>query len=373
MDKRKKYDCLKHVCKKFDIKIESIEPFGNGKINKTFKVTSENGKIYILQCVSNKMGDVEVLMNNTKNIIDFFEDKKFSNLKLINANNKSFCKIKDKYFRMFEFCSGKVFETISNNKRFEKAGKAFGEFSKNLEDFNVEKISPLMPDFHNTLKIYDEFIDALKKDVCGRSKLCYEQIINLISKNKYVDMFEKLKINLPKRIIHGDTKLNNLIFDETGENVRCVVDYDTVMPNYLCYDFGDAIRSGCNMASEDETDFSKVRFNLGLYKSFTKGFLSVWGESLTEEEIKSFTFAPMLVTYELSLRFLTDYLKGDVYFLIKSKEDNLNRCKNQLALLVDMERYEKIFRSEILNFCDNENQKKSNKTLMVDEKFKKCL
>lgn len=367
MEKQRKYLILKNICEKFNLEGEvvSITSFGNGKINKSFKVICEKDgrqKFYILQCISDKMGSPNVLMNNTKNIISHLEGKGYRGLNLVNTKNGNCYIEQNKFFRVFEFLDGEVFETIDCPHRFEKAGEAFAKFAKNLQDINDSNLVSLMPDFHNTSKIFEDFVKAVREDPLGRKKIARDEIWFLLYKSNILNEFEKLRLNceLPKRIIHGDTKLNNLIFYKNSHDVLAVVDYDTVMKNYLCYDFGDAVRSGCNCVSEDEANFSKVKFNLSYFNAFSKGYLDVWKHELSESELESIAISPFLVTYELSLRFLTDYLMGDIYFLTKSQDDNLVRCKNQVALLKDMYRYkDKIFDSVLKNI---KSRNKKNKT-----------
>lgn len=367
MGKQRKYINLKDICEKFDLKgkVISIAPFGNGKINKSFKVVCDDDgmeKFYILQCISNKMGSPIILMQNTINIISHLEKKGYRGLNLINTKeNKNYYVEQKRFFRVFEFLDGEVFETIDCPHRFEKAGEAFAQFAKELQDIGDEKIISLIPNFHNTSKIFEDFVKAVRDNPTGRKKIARDEIWFLLWKSDILNEFEKLKFNeeLPKRIIHGDTKLNNLIFNKNSHDVLAVVDYDTVMKNYLCYDFGDAVRSGCNCVSEDECNFSKVKFNMSYFNAFSKGYLSVWKHELSAAELKSIAISPFLVTYELSLRFLTDYLLGDIYFLTKNSDDNLMRCKNQIALLKDMYRYkDKIFDTVLKGVKDkNKNQK----------------
>lgn len=327
---------IKQVANNFDTKAEiiDIQPHGNGLINKTFLITTKDKK-YIIQQISNNLGNINKLMENVNLITNFILSQNKKTLKLIKTkNNKCFLKANDTYFRMFEYIDGEVYETITNLENFKKAGFAFADFTKSLENFDVDKINVTMPDFHNTKKRYENFLNAVKNGNQQRAILANNQINTLISKNHYIDKIESL-INkgLKHRIIHGDTKINNVIFND---NQAYVIDFDTIMKSYLCYDFGDAIRSGCNTCKEDDDD-KKVKFNLNNYQAFTNGYLSVWNK-LDKIELQSLLIAPMLVTYELSLRFLTDYLQNDIYFNVNQENHNLIRCKNQIALLEQMEK-----------------------------------
>lgn len=314
-------------------KITKVEFHGNGLINKTFLLTTQSGQKYILQAISKNMGDIDKLMENVKNITDFLQEKNQKTLKLIHTqSNKPYIKVGEQSFRMYEYVDGVVYETINCPEDFKKAGIAFAEFSNALKDFDKEKLNITLPNFHNTQKRYDNFITSISTANQNRVSQAKPEIDFLISNNYFIDIInDMIKNGLPERVIHGDTKINNVIFNNDG---TYVVDFDTIMKCYLCYDYGDAIRSGCNSAIESAPP-DQVKFNLNNYASFTKGYLSVW-KDISEVEQQSLFIGPMLVTYELALRFLTDYLQNDTYFSTSYPEQNLDRTKNQIALIVQM-------------------------------------
>ena len=322
------------IAKKFDIKgqIVSIKPYGNGLVNKTFLVQTQTDK-YILQQISKNMGDEQKLMANIKNITDYIENQKMVTMKLVpTVDGQSFERVGNHNFRLFEFVEGKVYEIINSFEDFKKAGIAFAKFSKALEHFPANTLFVTLPEFHNTQKRYEDFLKAVEYGNQSRVKLAKDQIDFLTVNNFLIDEINTLiALGLPKRIIHGDTKINNVIF---GKRHTCVIDFDTVMQSYLCYDFGDAIRSGCNGTKENQPE-TDVNFNMVNYTAFTKGYLAVWNK-LSPVEQKSLLVAPLLVTYELCLRFLTDFLQDDKYFNTTYKNENLDRCKNQIALLCKM-------------------------------------
>ncbi|MGL4772984.1 MAG: phosphotransferase enzyme family protein, partial [Clostridium sp.] len=217
--------------------------------------------------------------------------------------------------------------------------QAIGNFQNTLSDFDVESLYESIPDFHNTAKRFEAFMKAVKNDPCNRAKDVQEEIKFIIDREAetriLVDLLAEGK--LPLRVTHNDTKFNNVMIDDkTGEAI-CLIDLDTVMPGLSLYDFGDAIRSGASTAEEDETDLSKVNFDMNLYELFTKGYLEACGSSLTEMELKYLAFSAKLITLELSMRFLMDHLNGDVYFQIHRPNHNLDRARNQLKLVKDME------------------------------------
>lgn len=326
---------LELIAKQFDIqgKIKSIHPYGNGLVNKTYLIET-NQKKYILQQISQNMGDQQKLMSNIQKITSFLQKQNLTTMKLITTKKQhSYLEVGSKNFRLFEFFEGKVYETIESTNDFKKAGVAFAKFEKSLENFPQEELFVTLPNFHNTEYYYQTFINAVQNAPLQQKTLAQTQIDFLIANNHYVDDINTLMSKgLPKRIIHGDTKINNIIF---GDNTTCVVDFDTVMQSFLCYDFGDAIRSGCNSAKENQPE-QDVYFNLANYTAFTKGYLSIWND-LSALEQKSLVISPLLVTYELSLRFLTDFLTDNKYFNTTYPNENLDRCKNQIALLLKMQ------------------------------------
>lgn len=232
-------------------------------------------------------------------------------------------------------------DTIENPKVFYNAGAAFGDFMSKLADFPGESLHETIPDFHNTKQRFQNFLVALESNKSGRKDNVTEEIEFVLARK---DDSEKL-VNLisegvlPIRVTHNDTKINNIMFDNQSNLGICILDLDTVMPGLSLYDFGDAIRSGAGTAAEDEKDFSKMKLNLELYKAYTEGYLSAAGKSLTEKEAENLAFSAKLLTFECGMRFLTDYLDGDVYFHTDYPEHNLVRARTQFALVKDIEEH----------------------------------
>ena len=209
-----------------------------------------------------------------------------------------------------------------------------------LADYPAETLHETIPDFHNTAKRYAAFSQAVEEDVCGRVKLVGPEIEFLRKRERelsvLVDLLEAGE--LPLRVTHNDTKLNNIMIDaESGKGI-CVIDLDTVMPGLSVYDFGDSIRFGANTAAEDETDLGKVSLDLELYGLYVKGYLEGCRGKLTEKEVALLPMGAKMMTMECGMRFLTDYLSGDTYFRIHRENHNLDRCRTQFALAEDMER-----------------------------------
>ncbi|MCR5041439.1 MAG: aminoglycoside phosphotransferase family protein, partial [Clostridia bacterium] len=244
-------------------------------------------------------------------------------------------------WRMYNYITGaSSFDEIDSPERFRRAGGAFGEFAMLLSDLPGESLSETIPDFHNTAKRYEAFLSAVEEDRFSRAASALSEIEFL--KNRCAEMSVLVDLassgELPVRVTHNDTKLNNVLFDDvTGETV-CVVDLDTVMPGLSLYDFGDSIRYGANTAAEDEKDLSKVAVSPQMYEAFTEGYLSQAGSVLNKKELELLPFSAKLLTMECGMRFLTDWLSGDTYFSTAYAGHNLVRAKCQLALAADMER-----------------------------------
>lgn len=224
-------------------------------------------------------------------------------------------------------------ETIKN------AGRGFAEFQKELDDFPMEGLHETIKDFHNTPERYNSFIQAVEKNLSNRAYLVEKEIEWAKSKMHYANFFYKLyaenKIKL--RVTHNDTKCNNIMIDiKTGEPLA-VIDLDTVMPGFAAYDFGDAIRSAAASAPEDEVDLDKMRMNFDMFEAFSKGYVPPLCDVLLPTELETLPYGAMVMTYELAIRFLTDYLNGDTYFKTFRNNHNLDRTRAQIKLFESME------------------------------------
>jgi len=331
------------------------EPFGYGHINDTFAVyfkkTFKHPDRYILQRINHTIfKNPEELMQNIENVTAHIRSKLKSSGGDISREVLTIIKTKDEknffqdengnFWRAYIFIDDATcYQIVEKPEQFYKSARAFGKFQKLLSDFPAETLFETIPDFHNTEKRFETFLDVLKKDPLQRAVGVKNEIEFVLNRQSdasvLVDLLKNKK--LPLRVTHNDTKLNNIMIDnETGEGV-CVIDLDTVMPGLSIYDYGDSIRFGANPAAEDEKDLSKVWMELSLFELFTKGFLEEAGNSLTETEIEYLPFAAKIMTFECGIRFLTDYLNGDIYFKIHRKDHNLDRCRTQFKLVADME------------------------------------
>ena len=232
-----------------------------------------------------------------------------------------------------------AYDRVNKPEHFYEAGRAFGEFQRLLADFPAEKLTDTIPNFHNTQKRFYTFVAAIAEDKAGRVKDLEEEIEFFFERRRMMsEIVRKTEAGLlPVRVTHNDTKINNVMIDNTTDKAICVIDLDTVMPGSPLYDYGDAIRYGASTAAEDEPDTSKISLDLGLFEQFTRGFLSEVHDILTEEEIRCLPLSIKVIACELAMRFLTDYMDGDLYFKVRSPEHNLIRAHAQMKLLTDVE------------------------------------
>ena len=227
-----------------------------------------------------------------------------------------------------------TYDVVENTRQAYQAGYAFGSFQELVSDMNPEDIRESIPDFHNTPKRYEALEASAKADPLGRAAECSEELELIRSwaprLGKLVEM--QRSGQLPTRITHNDTKINNVMLDEDTDSAVCVIDLDTVMPGLSLYDFGDMVRTATCMAEEDETDLSKVVMQMPFFESLAEGYLDAAHSFLTREEVDQLAFSGWLITVEIGIRFLTDYLDGDKYFRTDYPTHNLVRARNQLAL-----------------------------------------
>lgn len=336
-------------------KVITYSKYGNGHIHDTFLVqcqSENNSKKYILQRINHEVfAEPERLMDNIVQITGLLKkrimerggdpNRETLNPVLTKENRPYFKDGIGCYWRMYEFIEDATsFDQVDSKEVFYESAVLFGNFQSLLSHFDASKLYETIPDFHNTPVRYYTFLEAVKEDVCGRAAFVQKEIGFFIRHKRDMEICaEKLeKGELPLRVIHNDTKLNNIMIDnETGKGI-CVIDLDTVMPGLAIYDFGDSIRFGANTAAEDELDLTKVSLDLELFELYVKGYLEGCKGSLTNLEIEMLPYGAKTMTLECGMRFLTDYLQGDQYFRIHRENHNLDRCRTQIALAEDMEK-----------------------------------
>ena len=243
-------------------------------------------------------------------------------------------------WRVYPFIEDtKCLQSAETPELFAASALAFGRFQQMLSDFPSASLFETIPDFHNTPLRYQALLQAVQADPKGRLKNVSDEMAFFLDNADDYGVAERMKASgeLPLRVTHNDTKLNNIMIDDkTGEGI-CVIDLDTIMPGLSIFDFGDSIRFGANTAAEDEQDVSKVSLSLPLFESYTKGFLAGCAGSLTRAEVEMLPMGAKLMTLECGIRFLADYLMGDTYFKTAYPEHNLVRARTQIALVADME------------------------------------
>jgi hypothetical protein len=244
------------------------------------------------------------------------------------------------YWRVYQYVRNSIcFERAESIASFFESAVAFGKFQDRLCDFPAEVLSETIPKFHDTVSRFDAFKEAVAADICNRAKDVAREIETTWRYEDFAATLVSLqaKREIPLRVTHNDTKLNNVIFDAKTHKALCVIDLDTVMPGLAVNDYGDSIRFGASTAAEDEKDLSKVWIDLDLFTAYTKGFISTCGKNLTKLEIELLPVGAKMMTFECGIRFLTDYLNGDTYFTIRYPEQNLDRCRTQYKQVADMD------------------------------------
>ncbi len=349
-----------------DGSLVSCERYGEGHINETYLlILNQKGENvrYIIQKINDKIfTNVKGLMDNISSVTEFCRKKIIEkggnpdreSLSLVytkDGNSYYFDEKSQGYFRVYKFIFDAIaYQVVEKPEHFYQSAVAFGNFANLLAEFDASGLFEVIPNFHNTKKRFENFKKSLSADKLSRADSVKEEIDFVLQREnicgKIVDLLESG--NMPLKVTHNDTKLNNVMLDETTGEPVAVIDLDTIMPGSICYDFGDSIRFGCNPALEDEKDLSKVNFSVELFEQYVKGYLKALGTSITKVEKDNLVMGAILMTYECGMRFLTDYLDGDVYFRVKRDGHNLDRARTQFKLVTDMERlYDKL--NEIVN------------------------
>ena len=343
-----------HFC--LEGEIEEIIPYGNGHINDTFRIACRladgSTKRYILQKMNRSVfKNPEELMENVMNITSFLQrkvleaggDPERETLEVIpTKEGKNYLEDEGgECWRIYLYIEDVTsFDAVEKPEDFYNSAVAFGNFQRLLADYPAATLHETIPNFHNTVSRLAVFKTAVEEDVYDRAKDVQEEIRFVLERSAdcslICDALDKGEI--PLRVTHNDTKLNNILIDnKTGKGI-CVVDLDTVMPGSALYDYGDAIRFGASTGAEDERNLDLISCDLHLYEIYTKGYLEGCQGSLTDEEIRLMPVGAKLMTLECGMRFLTDHLQNDVYFKIHRENHNLDRARTQFKLVADMEK-----------------------------------
>jgi Ser/Thr protein kinase RdoA (MazF antagonist) len=346
---------------RFDGQFAGVSSYGDGHINDTYAARFRNpgGSLhrYLLQRINTNVFKNPIeLMQNIERVTEHLQrkivaaggDPTRETLTLIPTTEGGFLyqTVEGDYWRAFLFIEdARTFNNPVNSKHIYSAARTLGIFQKNLADFPAEALHETVPNFHHTQKRFETFIKAVELDSHNRASQVKDEIHFVQSRSDETSILTDLlaRGELPLRITHNDTKLNNvLIDDKSGEGI-CLIDLDTVMPGLSLYDFGEAVRAGAALAAEDETELSKAGFSLEIFEQLARGYLEAAQDFLTPAEIEYLPFAAQLMTFEDGMRFLTDYLSGDVYFKIQREHHNLDRCRTQFRMVLALEtRYDEM-------------------------------
>jgi Ser/Thr protein kinase RdoA (MazF antagonist) len=345
-----------------DGKCVSLVPNGNGNVNDTFIATLvERGKLnkYTLQRINHLVfTNPSQLMDNFSRVSRHLQSKVGRHcLRVLTAKDGQFFHLDQNgnFWRLMEYIEGvKCLEVPNNRNQAYEAAFTFGQFQSDLLDLPGDPLIHTIPDFHNTQRRFDALTAALRVNCQDRVKEVSEWIDFARNREHLCDV---LRIeNLPVRVVHNDTKLNNVLLDADTDKGVCVIDLDTVMPGCVLHDFGDLVRTAACPVSEDETDLNKVSFLPAIYEAILEGYYQSTHHFLEDNEIAGLAKAPMVITFELGIRFLTDYLTGDTYFKINYPQHNLNRAKVQFRLLHSMEMHESVMAETVANLCQPRGQ-----------------
>ena len=346
---------LQKIVAQFDINgdVLEVKPLGNGLINTTYKVTTAgDAPDYVLQHINNSIfPDVDMLMENitavTHHIRSKYEkagekdiDRKVLTFYPCKTTGKYYYFDGENYWRVMEFIPDTVSQTAVTPETSYIVGETFGNFQAMLADIPVQ-LGETIKDFHNMEFRLQQLREAVAENKAGRLDEVKWLVDELEKRADDMCKAERLhrEGKLPKRICHCDTKVDNILFDRDG-NVLCVIDLDTVMPNFIFSDFGDFLRSAANTGSEDDKNLDNVNFNMDIFKAFTRGYLKSARVFLTPVEIENLPYAAALFPYMQTVRFLADYLNGDTYYKIQYPEHNLVRSKAQFKLLQSAEAHQ---------------------------------
>lgn len=339
---------LQEVCSAFRIDEQYVgyESIQVGIVNRTYRVDfllkDGTPKSFLVQNVNtyafrNPIG----LMNNIDLVTEHIRAKCPDKLSLHfhhTYDRKTYLEDGENFWRIMNYIPSATFSAVSDPTILRNAGKAFGEFQVQLADFDIQQLVETIPGFHNTRQRYEKLDDAISQNAAGRVESVQEEIAFLQSiRDEACTLTDLGKAGqLPLRVTHNDTKINNVLFDTQTKEALVVIDLDTVMPGYMGHDFGDAIRFAGNFVEEDCPNYEKVGINLDVFRIFAEGFLEKTRQTITPKEAETLALSCVVLTAELAVRFLDDYLRGDLYFKTKYPEHNLVRTRNQIALCKDM-------------------------------------
>ena len=358
---------IENIVAAFEVegKVVDYVPFGNGHINDPKLVTMDNGVQFVLQRINkNVFKRPDLLMENYVGVTKFIRNK-IENMggdplrEVLNAipTKEGLPYTIDEegqYWRLLVYVTESMsYDKVERPEQFYDSAVSFGDFQYMLRDYPAETLHETIVNFHNTPDRFRQLTEAIENDVKGRLVEVAAEVEFAKAREEFAWTLENAhkEGKLPLRVTHNDTKLNNILFDTNTGKALCVVDLDTIMPGYSVNDFGDSIRFGATTALEDETDLTKVNFDISLYELYVKGFIEGAKGGLTEGELEMLPIGAIMMTFECGMRFLADYLNGDTYFRIHRPSHNLDRCRNQFKLVRDMEAHLDEMKAIVKKYC----------------------
>ncbi len=380
MNNQQLVNVFEEIIKVFSLKgtLVGFHTIKAGNINDTYCITTDDDgaeKQYIVQRVNHKVfSDPERIANNVCLVTRHIENKlRESGVADVRRRVVRYYQMADGsfyyvtadgcYWRVLSYVFNSINHSQPTRQILKSTGEAFGAFQRQLSDFPAEMLYETISGFHDTEKRFSDLFAAAKADVAGRLDEVREELEYLMSMKPYISLFREKseRGEIPLRVVHNDTKCNNVMFDNVTGEPLAVIDLDTVMPGYVGYDFGDAVRFAANTAAEDEKDLSKVSLDMDLYDAFAEGFVPQVQGMITEEEVRTLPDGVLIITLELAARFLTDYLNGDVYFKCKKEHHNLLRTRAQVCLAKDVFKKMPQMREHLKLIIDRIAEKKAEK------------
>ena len=345
---------VRAIARQFQFRGQAVAfaPHGNGHINDTYLVACQDGAAstrYILQHINRHvfrnpgavMQNIERVTSHLAAQLAGTRDVARRILTLVPAHNGRawFVDGEGETWRAYHFIAGaRSYETAETTQLAFEAARAFGRFQRQLSSLSASSLQETIPNFHHTPKRFAALRQAIDADACNRAASARPEIDFALAHEAMAGVL--LAANLPQRITHNDTKLNNVLFDDVTGEALCIIDLDTVMPGLALYDFGDLVRTTTSPAAEDERDLTRVTMQFAMFEALVHGYLSEAGDFLTKAEKHFLAFSGKLITFEVGIRFLADYLAGDTYFKIHREGHNLDRCRTQFRLIESIESQE---------------------------------
>lgn len=320
-----------------------------GNVNKTYRVhvrlPDGSDKYFLIQNVNTYVFKNPIqVMENIDKVTEHIRAKRPGQVALHfhhTKDRKTYVLDEKNFWRMTNYIPSTTYSAVKDMNIVRNAGRAFGEFQMQLGDFDITDLYETIPNFHNTEKRYENLRASVQTDPCGKVSEVREELDYLFSVQDLACKLTRMGSagELPLRVTHNDTKINNVLFDKDGHSALVVIDLDTVMPGLVGHDFGDAIRFAANKVEEDSPEFDQAGINMDVFRAFTEGFLEYTAGILTQNEIDTLALSSFVLTIELAVRFLDDYIQGSPYFKINYPEHNLVRTRCQIALAKDMQKH----------------------------------